>query len=265
MVDAQNLLDQVDALFRAGRISQAEEVLNSALQQASQCENNSLCITIYNELNGLYRSTGRVNKAIEASDKALALILSIGAANTTQHATSLINAATARRMAGEEDAALQQFLQAERILHTLGRQNSYEMASLRNNISQIYQDKGLHEEALSTLDKALSTVQSLENCEGDVATTRVNRAISLMRLGRFTQAEAELSQALNYYTSPQGVNSGHVGAALSAAGELAMHKGDFKKAEKMFENALTVTKARFGKNYATDVIENNLAKVRGKL
>ena len=68
---------------------------------------------MYNELVGLYCSTARIPQAVEVSDKALGLSPVMGLGKTVHHATTLLNAATARRMAGDSDAALGQFLEAE--------------------------------------------------------------------------------------------------------------------------------------------------------
>ena len=90
-------------------------------------------------------------------------------------------------------------------------------------------------------------------------------AISHMALGELDKAEVEIKQALSYYSTPTGLNSPHVAAALSASAELASKKGNFKEAEGLYENALQLTEDKFGKNYAWEVINKNLGEVRRKL
>ena len=264
-MDIQKILDELDALFREGKIAEAELKMNAWLAEGIKRKNHPLCLTMYNELGGLYRSTARIPQAVEVSDNALSLIPVMGLNKTIQHATTLLNAATARRMAGDVDNALGQFLEAENILIGLGQENSYEMAGLKNNLSQLYQEKGQHEKALKNLDDALRIVQALGGAEADVATTRVNMAISHMALGELDKAEVEIQQALNYYSTPAGLNSPHVAAALSASAELASKKGNYKEAEGLYENALQLTEDKFGKNYAWEVINKNLAEVRRNL
>ncbi len=264
-MDKEKILAELDALFRQGKIAEAELNMNAWLTEGIKRKDHNLCLMMYNELSGLYRSTSRIPQAVEVSDKAISLIPVMGLNKTVHHATTLLNAATARRMAGDYDVALGQFLEAENILMTLGLENTYEMAGLKNNLSQLYQDHDNHEKALKNLDDALRIVQSLGANEGDVATTRVNKAISLIALGRLDEAETEIQQALSYYSTPEGLNSPHVAAALSASAELASKKGNYKEAEGLYENALKVTEDKFGKNYAYEVISKNLEEVRRNL
>ncbi|MFQ8842560.1 MAG: tetratricopeptide repeat protein [Clostridium fessum] len=62
-------------------------------------------------------------------------------------------------MAGDVEKALSQYREAEAIFKNLGKTDGYEMASLYNNISQIYQEQEEHEKALESLDKALELIK----------------------------------------------------------------------------------------------------------
>ena len=136
------------------------------------------------------------------------------------------------------------------------------MASLYNNISQIYQEQEEHEKALESLDKALELIKKMENSEAEVATTHVNRALSLMALGRLDEADEELKESLTFYASPEGVQSGHFGSALAAAGELAWRRGNYDQAIGLLEKALMVTQSRFGESDACAVIRQNLEMIK---
>ena len=264
-MDKQKILAELDTLFREGKLAEAEMNMNAWLTQGIQRKDHALCLMMYNELTGLYRSTSRIPQAVEASDKALSLIPVMRIEKTPEHATTLLNAATARRMAGDKETALGQFLEAENILQALGQTDTYEMAGLKNNLSQLYQDLSQHEKALSNLDGALKIVQALGANESDVATTRINKAISLMALDRLQDAETEIQEAMRYYSSETGLNSPHRAAALSASAELAVKRGDFNKAEELYVEAMNMTKDKFGENYAYEVLSKNLADVRQKL
>ena len=207
--------------------------------------NKSLCLMMCNEMEGLYRNTGRVAQAVDMADMALSLIAGMGLDGSIHHGTTLLNAATARRMAGDVEKALSQYREAEAIFKNLGKTDGYEMASLYNNISQIYQEQEEHEKALESLDKALELIKKMENSEAEVATTHVNRALSLMALGRLDEADEELKESLTFYASPEGVQSGHFGSALAAAGELAWRRGNYDQAIGLLEKALMVTQSRF--------------------
>ena len=107
-----------------------------------------------------------------------------------------------------------------------------------------------------------------------MATTHVNRALSLMALGRLDEADEELKESLTFYASPEGVQSGHFGSALAAAGawvytggnfyagELAWRRGNYDQAIGLLEKALMVTQSRFGESDACAVIRQNLEMIK---
>ena len=69
---------QLDALFREGKIAKAELNMNAWLTEGIKRKDHNLCLMMYNELGGLYRSTARIPQAVEVSDKALSLIPVMG-------------------------------------------------------------------------------------------------------------------------------------------------------------------------------------------
>ena len=247
-MDTQQMFQELDRLYAQGKLDEAEEKMMGWMKEGLDSGNKSLCLMMCNEMEGLYRNTGRVAQAVDMADMALSLIAGMGLDGSIHHGTTLLNAATARRMAGDVEKALSQYREAEAIFKNLGKTDGYEMASLYNNISQIYQEQEEHEKALESLDKALELIKKMENSEAEVATTHVNRALSLMALGRLDEADEELKESLTFYASPEGVQSGHFGSALAAAGEL--------------EKALMVTQSRFGESDACAVIRQNLEMIK---
>ena len=253
-MDTQQMFQELDRLYAQGKLDEAEEKMMGWMKEGLDSGNKSLCLMMCNEMEGLYRNTGRVAQAVDMADMALSLIAGMGLDGSIHHGTTLLNAATARRMAGDVEKALSQYREAEAIFKNLGKTDGYEMASLYNNISQIYQEQEEHEKALESLDKALELIKKMENSEAEVATTHVNRALSLMALGRLDEADEELKESLTFYASPEGVQSGHFGSALAAAGELAWRRGNYDQAIGLLEKALMVTQSRFGESDACAVI-----------
>ncbi|WP_182429126.1 tetratricopeptide repeat protein [Clostridium sp. AF37-7] len=261
-MDTQQMFQELDRLYAQGKLDEAEEKMMGWMKEGLDSGNKSLCLMMCNEMEGLYRNTGRVAQAVDMADMALSLIAGMGLDGSIHHGTTLLNAATARRMAGDVEKALSQYREAEAIFKNLGKTDGYEMASLYNNISQIYQEQEEHEKALESLDKALELIKKMENSEAEVATTHVNRALSLMALGRLDEADEELKESLTFYASPEGVQSGHFGSALAAAGELAWRRGNYDQAIGLLEKALMVTQSRFGESDACAVIRQNLEMIK---
>ena len=152
-MDTQQMFQELDRLYAQGKLDEAEEKMMGWMKEGLDSGNKSLCLMMCNEMEGLYRNTGRVAQAVDMADMALSLIAGMGLDGSIHHGTTLLNAATARRMAGDVEKALSQYREAEAIFKNLGKPDGYEMASLYNNISQIYQEQEEHEKALESLDK----------------------------------------------------------------------------------------------------------------
>lgn len=259
-MDIAQLLRELDALLDAGKLDLAELRLREWIGRAEDEGRDGAALTLYNELEGVLRTTGRAKEAAEAAEKALALIARMGLEGTVHHATTLLNAATANQVAGELDKALEMCRAAGELYRRLGREDSYQLAALRNTISHIYQERGRDREALDCLERALPVLVSMGRVP-EAATTRVNMALSLMALGRLEEAEARLDEAMAYYGG-QGAEDPHRASALSAAGALAFRRGEREKALSLLERALAATLDRYGENDACRVIRENIAAVR---
>ena len=84
-MDIRKNLERLDALYAQGDLKTAEECLNSWLQTAREESNAAAMLTLFNEMEGLYRTTGRAGEAALISDKALSLIEQMGLENTIHH------------------------------------------------------------------------------------------------------------------------------------------------------------------------------------
>ena len=264
-MDVKEMLAKLDYFYEQGRLKEAEKLLDSSLEDAEENRNYSAMLTIYNEMEGLYRTTGRSDKAADISDKALSLIVQMGLGNTTHHATTLQNGATANRVAGNCEKALDMYCQAAEIYKNLDMQTSYQMASLYNNISHIYQGQKQYDKALDYLNMALNTVSQLPDSEAEIATTKVGLGLCLMSVKHMDEAKIQLLEALDYYESPLGASDGHYGSALSAMGEYMWRQKDYENAIAYYEKALRVTLERFGENYGCKIIRSNLDKIKNEM
>lgn len=263
-MEVRKYLETLDSLYARGDLGEAERMLDGWLKEARESGNFGAMLTFYNEMEGLYRTTGRAGKAAEFSDEALHLIAQMGLEQTIHHGTTLLNGATANRVAGNLGKALNMYQEAAHIFEKLGHSTSYQMGSLYNNISHIYQVQGQHEKALESLDKAFGLVSGMANNDAELATTRVCMSLSYMALGQLEEAGELLNKALVYYESPMGQTDGHYGSALSAAGELAWRQGDYDEAIRHLEKAQDVTLKRFGENDGCRIIRKNLEMIREK-
>lgn len=261
-MNVQNTLEKYDAFLNEGKLTEAEELITSALQAARDREEYGAMLTFYNEMEGLYRTTGRAEKAAQISDEALALIEDLGLSGSMPHGNTLLNGATANRVAGNLEKAMRMYQQAEGIFQAQGQERSYYMTALYNNISQVYQDMREPEQALVYQQKALDQIRAFSESEAEIATTQVSMSLSLMALERLDEAEEVLEEALAYYSSPAGQADPHKSSALAAAGELSWRRQAYEKAEEYLQRALQLSLNYYGENDACRVIRQNLAAVQ---
>lgn len=99
-MDTQQMFQELDRLYAQGKLDEAEEKMMGWMKEGLDSGNKSLCLMMCNEMEGLYRNTGRVAQAVDMADMALSLIAGMGLDGSIHHGTTLLNAATARRMAG---------------------------------------------------------------------------------------------------------------------------------------------------------------------
>lgn len=100
-MDTQQMFQELDRLYAQGKLDEAEEKMMGWMKEGLDSGNKSLCLMMCNEMEGLYRNTGRVAQAVDMADMALSLIAGMGLDGSIHHGTTLLNAATARRMAGD--------------------------------------------------------------------------------------------------------------------------------------------------------------------
>ena len=108
-MDTQQMFQELDHLYAQGKLDEAEEKMMGWMKEGLDSGNKSLCLMMCNEMEGLYRNTGRVAQAVDMADMALSLIAGMGLDGSIHHGTTLLNAATARRMAGDVEKALSQY------------------------------------------------------------------------------------------------------------------------------------------------------------
>lgn len=257
-MDIRKMLKTLDSLYLEGSLKEAEALLDNSLKNAQSSGQNAAVLTIYNELEGLYRTTGRAGKAADLSEQALDLVMQMGLKGTIHHGTTLLNGATASRAAGKLDRALAMYQEAAQIFEAQGQTESYQMASLYHNISHIYQEKHEYEAALQAQEKAFALISEMEGNDAELATTRVSMANAWMALKAYEKAEECLKLALSYYESPDGQKDGHYGSALAAEGELLWHRGEHEAAKAKLLQAMQVIKSRYGENDAYRMLQNNL-------
>ena len=64
-MDTQQMFQELDRLYAQGKLDEAEEKMMGWMKEGLDSGNKSLCLMMCNEMEGLYRNTGRVAQAVD--------------------------------------------------------------------------------------------------------------------------------------------------------------------------------------------------------
>ena len=68
-MDTQQMFQELDRLYAQGKLDEAEEKMMGWMKEGLDSGNKSLCLMMCNEMEGLYRNTGRVAQAVDRSEE----------------------------------------------------------------------------------------------------------------------------------------------------------------------------------------------------
>ena len=196
MLSVSQLYKELDSMFaNHANAQEIEKYLLNALNQSqaktnqettNQEESNAqaLQLSVLNELMGFYRSRGEHAKNQTIIDNALDLAKKMNLAGTEAGTTTLINAATSLRAAGDYDRAAGIYSQAIKESSKTLKPNDRKLAALHNNLSMLYSETGKIKEAIDQLEKALDILQKSSinpSTDIDIAATHTNIALAILQ------------------------------------------------------------------------------------
>lgn len=264
-MNVDRFYETLDSYFAGQEIDKVDPFLVSSLQQAKEEEDYVAYISICNEMIGFYRSISAFEKAYAAAEDVLLLMEELQLDHSEHFATTLLNAATAYRAAGDYAQALRYYRQALQIYDGLLQPDDYRYAGLYNNMSILLEKMEENEEAISCAEKALAIIESLEGGEMETATTLTNLALLYFKVSRHEQAKELLERALSLFENCGENTDAHYSGALAGIGEACYHMQEYEKALEYYEKALEEVKKHFGENMSYAVLCENCAAVCRKL
>lgn len=257
--------EELDAYFAKQEIDKVDPFLTSSLAQAKEEEDYAAYISICNEMIGFYRSVSAFEKAYVAAEDVLLLMEELQLENTIHFATTLLNAATAYRAAGDFATALRYYRQALQIYYNTLPPEDYRYAGIYNNMSILLEKMEENEEAIAYAKKALEIIEKLEGGEMETATTLTNLALLHFKTGQPDQARELLERALLLFESSGENTDAHYSGALAGVAEAWFRMQDYGKALTYYEKALEEVKVHFGENMSYAILCENCAAVCEKL
>lgn len=254
------------------------ETQAAAKTSAANEEANSLQLSILNELMGFYRSRGEHTKNQPIINRALNLADSMRIAGTEAGTTTLINAATSLRAAGDYDRAEKIYTQAlNESAATLGAKNR-KLAALHNNLSMLYSETGNTSEAIEELNQALEILQNTStdpDHDIDIAATHTNISLAMLQKCSHPNTStnsksATLESAFNHastsvrmYVAGNNENQPHYASALAGFAQVQCARGEYAQASESYSKALDLIAKCYGKDSESYAITaENLQQTR---
>lgn len=217
-----------------------------------------LLATVYNEKGSFYRSTSRFDESINAFQKGREVILSLWGPNCLPHATLLNNMAGTMRLIGENDQAIDLFLEAIKIYRNLNADKSYAFASVQNNLSLVYQETGQTKLAIYHLQLALDLIAKMPEHKSQIAVTYGNLCTLYHQIGDDDMAMKSLNHALELYKENADAKNVHYAAVLNSLGAFLFQSGETERAVKVFKEAADYSEKFFGKNLDYGIAYHNM-------
>lgn len=264
-MNVDKFYEELDAYFAKQELGQVGPFLSASLEQAKEESDYGAYISICNEMIGFYRSISAFDKAYVAAEDALLLMEELQMEHTEHFATTLLNAATAYRAAGDYATALRYYQQALQIYDGILQPGDYRYAGLYNNMSILLEKLGENEKAIACADKALAIIETLAGGEMETATTLTNLALLYFKVSQPERAKELLERALSLFETSGENMDAHYSGALAGMAEAWYRMQDYGKALEYYERALDEVRTHFGENMSYAVLCGNCAAVCGQL
>ena len=264
-MNVDQFYETLDSYFAKQELDKVDPFLTASLQQAKEEEDYAAYISICNEMIGFYRSVSAFDKAYVAAEDVLLLMEELQLDHSEHFATTLLNAATAYRAAGDYAQALRYYRQAVQIYDGLLKPDDYRYAGLYNNMSILLEKMNENEEAVQYAEKALRIIEKLEGGEMETATTLTNLALLYFKVSRHEEAKALLERALSLFENSGEEHDAHYSGALAGIGEAYYHMQEFARALEYYEKALHEVEKHFGENMSYAIPCENCAAVCERL
>lgn len=273
--DVNEFLNRLDAVFAShSAATKAEPLLLDAMTDAENAGDYAGLLTVLNETMGFYRSQGRHQDNQWIIQRAIELALRLGLEGTEAWTTTLINAATSQRAAGNMEQAEDLYEQALASARTTLAPTDRRLAALHNNYSMLLSETDRPAKARAELEEALHILESSSpdpTHDVDIASTCTNLALLTLQNGSggeqaLSEARTLADRALAIYRDAHAEHSAHFASALAGAAQVSFAAGDAVAAVRDYERALAIIAECYGEHteyYA--VTAQNLAEARAAL
>lgn len=257
MFPMQEFMQGLDKIYQSGNIHQAESYLLQGIRHTENTEPEA-ALVLLNELIGYYRVMSCHQQGAECAARALELIQQTGMQGTVNHGTTLLNAATGFRAAGNYKQADSCYQMAQKILESQLNGPDYRLASLYNNMALLYSQTGRLEQAYDHMLKALQLTEQMPDMETELAITYTNLGNICFGMNKAEKGTEYMQKAVALFEKHSDHPNPHYPAALSGLGEASFHKGELDQAVAYYKESLHWIEQIYGKNDDWKTTQANL-------
>lgn len=257
---------------------ESKEKANCTYDKSQEANAQALQLSVLNELMGFYRSRGEHAKNQPIINRALNIANEMQLSGTEAGTTTLINAATSRRAAGDYDRAEEIYSQALKESSKTLKPNDRKLAALHNNLSMLYSETGKIKEAIDQLEKALDILQKSSidpSTDIDIAATHTNLALAILqecsqpsestnsKSDSLNSAFEHAQMSLKIYKDGNNQNQPHYASALAGYAQVQYARKEYSDAVKAYSEALDLIAQCYGKDSESYAITaENLQQTR---
>lgn len=231
------VISKLDEYFGKNDYDGAEKHLLYWLSEAEAEGDLNGEFTVRNELIGLYRKIGKIDKSLEQVTLVLELIEALGNENSISAATAHLNAGTAFKAAGNSTESIKHFNIAKKIYEQNLDKNDSRLAGLYNNMALTLTDLKEFEKGRTYYEKAIEIMKSQKNGLLDCAISYLNMADS--EEAEFGPEKAEekvaslIEKAMNALDSDTNIRDGYYAFVCEKCASVFGYYGYF-----LYENDL---------------------------
>lgn len=187
-IPTDRVITKLDEYFSKNDYLGAERHLLYWLSEAETEGDLNGEFTVRNELMGLYRKIGKMDKALEHTNAVLKLVNKMGNENSISAATAYLNAGTVYKAADNPQKSIEYFKAAKEIYEKHLAGSDSRLAGLYNNMALTLTALKDYDTARIYYDKAIKIMKTHKNGHLDCA-------ISYLNLADLEEAEFGLEKA----------------------------------------------------------------------
>lgn len=254
-----NFIEKLDLLFKNNEITTAEKFINETIEFAQKNQEYELLLVALNEGIGFYRDLTKYEQSISLA-KILYNIIKDSSKDKKYKAICYINIANAYRAYGDYETAIRFFLEAKKYLEEGKLLDSYEYASLLNNLGLVYQQKDENLLAIENFNAALQILT--HNSPYQIASTYVNIACCMLNMNDLNAGDY-LKKASEIFK--ENDSDFHYMFYLAQYGRYYNLIEDYINSKRYYEKALAYLMKNVGQNEVYKNVFLELKKVYEKL